>query len=371
MSDNQELPIPHFELKVSDRLNKAAQLLVHNKYLLDRVAKHQGGKMLAGDLFDSGYWPHQPLAFLAKILPFFHTCKTIDDSTAADQPAAVPTANTLGCSWSWSRCYLDQAEIERRHDELSDFGALERGTLNTASYHWVRPLGLIAPAEGKNRVDFFREHGTPTIPALIRERTYADADRIVIYTVKQSGFTGTWAVLDNRWVEVVHYPHWTLPLMEAYGAKSAVWPSNFPEPETVHRAFFQHSGTTFPLGHPDWGRHPVVDLATIEAIREFRNEPVRATVFELNDDIKIDHRILLITALIALVAGVVMGILPEAWMEARIFAGMVLGAAVMAGMMPYMIPFVRTRRKFLDKGSFLPGDKAPKNGGRTTTRHLG
>lgn len=356
---------------VSAELNRAVQSIVRNKYLIDCAVADHGASMLARDLHDGGYGPHEPMPFLCHILPFYRTCDRVDDGTPAFEYAQVPTSNTLGCSWRWRRKNLKESELENCRTKLTDFSAMTEGKVDDATYAWVKPLGIFVPGEGKNRVDFFREEGIEAIPARVYEWTYPESGRFVIYEVKKGGFSGTWAVLDGRWVEPVPNPSWTLPLMRAYGVKTAErWPTSFPNPEQVQLAFFQSPGTTSPLGNPDFGDVPVVDLHTIVAIQDCESEPVRVAPFELRD-VKIDHRLWVFSLVVALVACVLLGALPSDWMDARLIAGVALGSALATGVLPYMVPFVTTKRGALSKASFLPHSQAPKAAHHKTRRSLG
>lgn len=348
-----------FETGISDKLTQTVHSIVYSKYVMDCAVKDHGATMLAPNLFDSGYWPLDPMSFLGRILPFSLTCERTDDGNPHYQYALVPTANTLGCSWRWRGKHLEPEKAEQMLKQLTDFDALTREEIDQAIYCWIKPLGIIAPSEGKNRVDFLRERGVTSIPAKIFEWTYPQPERIVLYTVKESAFEATWAVLDDRWVESVEHPSWTVPLMAAYGVELKVWPDAFPRPEYIQRAFFQPSGVTSPLGHPDWGTAAVVDLDTINAIHSFQEEAVITTVFELKET-RIDHRVWQLAIAVALTAGIAVAALPESWVEIRVLAAMAFGAAVMGGALPYLAPFVKTRRKALRKSSFLPRDRAPK-----------
>ncbi|KJK06758.1 hypothetical protein [Pseudomonas tussilaginis] len=370
MHDVGETAVGTFEPGISDKLAQAVHSIVYSKYLMDCAVKDHGATMLAPNLFDSGYWPLEPMSFLSQILPFHRTCKRTDDGSPDYQYALVPTSNTLGCSWRWRRKHLEPLKAEELLEQLTDFDAMTRKEIDEASYCWIKPLGIFAPSEGKNRVDFLREKGVATIPARIYEWTYSEPHRIVLYSVKKGAFDATWAVLDDRWVESVEHPSWTIPLLTAYGVKLEVWPETFPKPESIQLALFQAPGVTSPLGHPDWEGIAIVDMDTINAIHVFQQEAVSTTAFELNE-VKIDHRVWQFAIAVALIAGIALAALPEQWVEIRILAGMALGAAIMGGMMPYMAPFVRTRRKALRKNSFFPRRNAPKEPNQRIRRQFG
>lgn len=356
------------DLGISDSLNRAAQAVVFNKYLIDRAAADHGASMLVRDLHD--YTPHHPLTFLCHILPFYRTCDRIDDGSPVFTCMEVPTANTLGCSWRWRGRDLRPKD---REDclALSDFQRMAEGKLDEAVYAWVKPLGIFAPSEGKNRVDFFREESKATIPAKVYERTYPNPSRLAFYVVKKGGYESTWVVLDGRWVEEVPNPSWTLPLLQAYGVKKFdSWPAHLPDPELVQLARFESVGVTSPLGHPDFGVIPVVDLETITAIQAHRSETVAATLFDLGD-VRIDHRIWIGAAIITLLGFVLLAAMPDAWNDAKILAGLITGGAMGAGLAPFLLPILKARRSALSQHAFLPPSKAPKAAAGKTRRRLG
>lgn len=364
---NVDAVVHPVDLGISDELNSVVRAIVRNKHILDAAVSDQGAAMLARDLHDGDYGPHEPMPFLHKILPFPHAIERSPDY----RPATVPTANAIGCSWNWRKKHLDENQAATRREKLSNTVALLDGSLDTTAYCWIKPLGLIVPSEGKNRVDFFREEGIDSIPADINECTYPTPDRIAIYNVEHNGFKATWAVLDGRWVENVPNPSWTLPLMTAYGARTArAWPSDFPKAELVVRALFEPSGTTTPLGHPDFGDAVVVDLETIRARAAYQSEVMPCAGLQLNHT-KIDPRLWLISGALSLVSLLAMGLSPDSWTDFQIAAGILFGASFSAGFFPTLAPIFRTQRRNLDHQLQLPLELAPKNDSSPRPRYLG
>lgn len=353
-------------LGVSDAINRAAREIVRTKSILDKAVGSQGAAMLCGDLHDGAYGPAEPIPFLQRILPFGYLMEEV----APYQPALVPTANTLGCSWKWCRNDLNDQKAQEQRERLDNHQALLDGTLDPATYHWIKPLGIFTPGEGKNRVDFFREEGIKSIPAQVSEWTYLEPHRIVIYSIKSSAFTATWAVLDGRWVENVTNPDWTLPLMTAYRVKTTErWPASFPAPQAIMLALFERDGFNSPLGNPEFGSQPVVDIETIRAISEFQDELVEAKVCDLKQ-VDVDPRIWMFGLLGVLLSCSMMFLMPAEWLYGLVGAGVVLGASACAALLPSELP-VMTRRKRLEKEQYLPQEKSPKWAGRTTRRYLG
>lgn len=365
--DRSTSSLDTIDLGISEALNRAAQAVVRSKCILDTAATQFRPAILERDLYDGGYGPSNPLCFLHRIIPFAHTLERSHDQVFA----RVPTENTIGCSWRWRHSSLNETERAKCRERLDDEAALLSGRLDDASYIWVKPLGLIAPHEGKNRVDFFRGEGIDSIPAKVSEWGYVEPSRITLYSVKDHAFEATWAVLDDRWVELVPHPGWTLPLMAAYGARTEKpWPATFPAPADVLLALFDTPRGNSPLGDPDHKHATVIDLDTIKAIDEFQSERLWATVHDLKD-VKIHHRIWQYSLAGVLLALALLALLPEHWSDARVLSGVLLGAAACVGMAPYLFKCITVPRRGLSKVEFLPSGRCPKKAGRRHRRELG
>jgi hypothetical protein len=285
--------------------------------------------------------------------------------------ALVPTAHTLGCSWKWRRKHIDDDEAERRREELTSKEALISERLNPAQYTWIKPLGLFAPGEGKNRVDFFRTEGIEHIPAKVYERTYPRPDQIAIYNIKKNGFEDTWAVLDGRWVEKVANPSWALPVMQAYGASIGErWPTHFPTPEEVQQAFFARVGVTSPLGHPDFDDDPIVDLETLRFTEKYQSELQICSAFDLNH-VRIDPRTWMIAGAGFVLSGLALALAPATWVDFKVLSGIVLGASISAGVIPLIAPIFTAPRRHVRDQLHLPPELAPKHRKETGKRLLG
>jgi len=364
LTETETTPVQTIELGVNDRLNRAAQRLVKDKFLVDKSVAEHGAHMLARDLHDGGYGPHEPLPFLRLVLPFFFAITEVPGR----QPALVPTANTLGCCWRWRGTDFADEQVQSLIGKLSDVSGLLDKSLDLASYAWIKELGLLAPMEGKNRVDFLRGQGIDLIPAYVSERSYPSPERIKIYLIQISSFTETWAVLDGRWVEKVENPSWTLPMMEAYGVKtSAVWPADFPEPELVVQTLFGYSGTNTALGHPDFPNEVVVDLETLGVATSFNRSELSCIALQLNSA-RIDPRLWLFSAALALASGLALILAPTNWDDFKLGAAMAFGAAISAALLPSLVPFMRTQRKHIGNLHSLPLELSPKHHGRRDRR---
>lgn len=359
--------VQKLDLNVPERLSNAARSLVWNKYLMDKAVATNGGAMLARDLHDGAYGPHEPVPFLYKIIPFMRTGDRTDKSILA----LVPTSHTVGCSWKWRGSQLEANEVNRRRCELTDEVALLNGHLNRTEYTWIKPLGIIAPGEGKNRVDFLREEGVDAIPAKVNERTYPSPERIKIYRVKCSGFYETWAILDDRWVQKVCNPSWTIPLMDAYGVSvSEIWPRSFPPPRHVVLALFESPGITSPLGHPEFEPNPIVDLDTIHATMKYQDEEISCAMFQLKH-VKIGYHYWMIAAAGTVLSIVALGLSPHEWVSAQVIAGMVFGASTVGACIPFLTRVLAIKREHVKHQLPLPRHLAPKYRESVGNRKLG
>lgn len=342
-------------LDLPDRLARAVQALAHNKYLMDLDVHQHSAGMLAGDLHDGAYGPAEPLPFLARVLPFMWEAKHCEGR----EYALVPTANTLGCSWRWRRRSLDNEKAQRLVQQLTDARALANDSLNRASYALIRPLGIFAPNEGKNRVDFLREEGIEQIPAEVFYIDYPSAIRLKLYRVEAGVFAETWAVLDGRWVERVARPSWSIPILNAYGVPlEQEWPAAFAPIGDVLEAFLGRRGSTQALGHPENRNAAVVDLETLKVRSEYQAERVPCPVIELQH-VKIDPRFWMSAGAGLFVSSLATMWLPAEWTEVRLVAGIALGAAVGA-LVAVAAPILQVRRRCVRNQSALPLKLAPK-----------
>jgi len=318
------VPLATLQLDIPWRLAEVAGSLVYNKCVVDKAVADYGAAMFAGDLHDGGYGIAEPWSFLHRVLPFMQWSEPVGESFKA----LIPTTNALGCSWKWSAGSLEAEEAERRAKLLSDAEAFANGAVNHAHYFWVKPLGLIAPIEGKNRVDFLRSRGTEFIPADVVEYSYPEPQRLKLYHVKENRLEQIWAVLDGRWVERLHHPSWSVPLLEAFGVETCSWPSTLPPIKCVHVAFMEQ-----PARRPQAVRTSAVDLHAVDKTLARELEPIVASLIEIQG-LKVDRRLWVASAAGAIAGFAVLGLTPETWVDTRLAAAMVFGGACVLGSFP-------------------------------------
>lgn len=178
-------------VEVGGHLLDAIVRLVRAKYEVDkRILDRETAKerLMRGDFGG----PERPWEYFRSRFPF------VEQLWLNEEPSVemeVPTSQTLGCSWSWRAADVDAS----RRQEL--ILKLQKQAKNTDNIHylWVRQLGLFIPLEGKNRVDFFRELGVATIPALVTPCNYPEPHRFRVYQTDLAGIPRAWVVLDENY----------------------------------------------------------------------------------------------------------------------------------------------------------------------------
>ncbi|WGG52115.1 hypothetical protein [Rugamonas sp. DEMB1] len=112
----------------------------------------------------------------------------------------------------------------------------DHAVMDCAQYGFIRPLGLVLAHEGKNRVALFRVLDLPYIPAVVQEEGYPSPDRMRIFEIGGEVF----AVLDDRYVELLHTVELGRQLLAAYGVPfDSAWPGEYPALDRVRDAFIE------------------------------------------------------------------------------------------------------------------------------------
>lgn len=356
METSHKSRIDLIQLETSDRLTRAVQDLVMNKFLLDKMAAEKHATMLAGDLHDGAYGPHEAGCFMRLVFPFMGVL------SAEHKPflARVPTDRTLGCSWRWRKKNLTDEEAQKVASEIQDDDALREGNIDPVHYGWIKNLGLFCPMEGKNRTDYCRESGLDSIPAKVTELVYPEPERLNAYAVRFAGADDYWVVLDNRWAQRLSYPRWALPVLEAYGVQTTKgWPTELPSMYDAAKALDQSfKFETNAFGHPDYPYQSIVDLDTISAEIEYGNEEVRCTIQDLKGiSLPVRGWIAVIATSIASI--IALGAIPSEWTLLKAVAG-AFWLASLTALCFLFLPLFTAERKRLKAHFHLPRDRAPK-----------
>lgn len=336
----EEEVLPVLPNIISNDLLRAIKGFVHNKYLLDKLVREEGGFCFAGELSGDGMGPQEATSFYRAIFPFVPVWRENGERFSA----LVPTCQTLGCSWRWRNRNLTP---EARKKCLSLFTDPERGSftgnsVERADFMWVEKLGLVLPNEGKNRVDFLREEQIEMIPARVSAYDYPDASRIVLYRVKLHEKYEYWAVLDGRWVERLNHPFWATPVLYAYGVpKDQQWPLTFPPQWEVLEGF------NSPSGNPDFLNEDIVDLQRITLVNADRQEVLPCSQMDLRVT-QLRSKSIVWWWIGSFFASLIcISLMPHTWfVNLGIFAGFILGTTLGMGLF-YFLPLLRTTRAIL------------------------
>ena len=328
----------------------AAKNIVRNKHEMDKAARTTRATLLCNELWDYDHSPKLPMEFLAVVVPFL----TISAQKEKPIFARVPTALTLGCSWKWGNEHLDEDKAQKIIAQLNSDENLQTGMIDPASYYWVKALGLIAPGEGKNRVDFFRERDISSIPARVTELAYPAADRIKLYKVESGQFSATWAVLDGRWVQPVKHAAWCLPLLQAYGVTLENWPAAYPAPASVQAALMDEQAQRLIRNEPDarpflTRPHGLIDLDYVRGKEQHEADEIECALSDVETiSIKADYLVIAGAACLIPAVGLSMiAALPEVPETLSYVAHglmVILGAGLAAAAIPMLKIFKIERR---------------------------
>jgi hypothetical protein len=211
-----ETQLPSLEMGTNLRLLNIVRRIVDKKISMDLQSRLLVGQEFIDDWMQSGNTcAYHGFSFLYRIAPFLKTEST--DSSYVN--ASVDPSFVLGASIAWKP---DDVKPEKL-DELLEFfsGNPDSMGLETAKYIWVKPLGIIWAHEGKNRVALMHRHRR-MISAKVREETYPAPERIKLINVPKSN-RSTFALLDDRYIQLLTSPQISSTLLSAYGVKSYHW----------------------------------------------------------------------------------------------------------------------------------------------------
>lgn len=202
--------------------------LADTKYQIDMLGKVGWGELTANlhGLEASGEWngPDDALTFFSKIFPF----AMLPSETEPLGVYQVPTERVIGRSWRWWPDHLSGNSEEKLREHLSGPQAAD-----STSYYFISALALLLAVQGQSRVNYCRQRHIPTITARVTYLSYPPADRFKLYHVTQGATRQSWVVLNDRYLQAIHWPRITLPALSTYGVHSASWPLTFPPVERI------------------------------------------------------------------------------------------------------------------------------------------
>ncbi|AUX72051.1 hypothetical protein [Erwinia pyrifoliae] len=202
--------------------------LADTKYQIDVLGK-QGWGELTGNLHGleaSGEWngPDDALTFFSKIFPF----ASLPSENSPPGIWQVPVERVIGRSWRWWPEHLTANSEEKLREHLAGDQAAD-GTL----YYFISSLAMLLAVQGQSRVNYCRQRHIPFITARVIGLTYPPASRFTIYHVTKGATRQSWVVINDRYLQAVHWPRITLPVLTRYGVHSALWPQKFPATDLI------------------------------------------------------------------------------------------------------------------------------------------
>ncbi|UZJ61198.1 hypothetical protein OKW98_05605 [Pseudomonas sp. KU26590] len=211
-----EVQLPSLEMGTNLRLLNIVRRIVDKKISMDLQSRSLVGQEFIDDWMQSGNTcAYHGFSFLYRIAPFLKT-ESVNSSYTI---ASVDPSFVLGASIAWKP---DDVKSEKL-DKLLEFfsGNPDSMGLETAEYIWVKPLGIIWAHEGKNRVALMHRHRR-MISAKVREETYPAPERMKLINAPKSN-RSTFALLDDRYIQLLPSPQTSSTLLSAYGVKTYYW----------------------------------------------------------------------------------------------------------------------------------------------------
>lgn len=268
--------VVQFHQSCAPKVAAAAANLATVKATLDLIRRQPGASSLLGQMHPE--WGSgasiAPGQFLAQVLPFHSHYKreSLRSGARYAYKTMVPTELVIGESWRWLPSDIstqDQNDVIAKANIDFAGSTAENIQRECADYVYVRPIGVVVAAEGKNRVALFRQRGISHIPAIVADEGYFPAERLKIYATRDAVL----AVLDDRFVESMQVAAVAMPLLEAYGVVvEREWPVAYPNLKRVMAALaLGDCCDTF----------PAVDLARLSEDEQFDSTPFNVPLIDI------------------------------------------------------------------------------------------
>ncbi|TXT28151.1 MAG: hypothetical protein FD131_3284 [Rhodocyclaceae bacterium] len=330
MQSTDQIPEMAVDEGLSPKLRHAVASLVRAKAHVDWLA-HDANLDL-GLVTQNGLSPGEDgTSFFREVFPFYGRWIPSE----SDVVRKIPLELTVGNSWRWRPRHVDPVE---RSTLIEDFQQGE-DFHDPAKVFWIVPLGLFLAHEGKNRVAFLRSEGETYYTALTSSYDYPAADRLLLVRVEGSHGDEWWAVLDRDEIEPLRHPEWALPVLDAYGVRTANgWPADFPSYIATREAVaYRSRKCTQHLNLPP------ISLNDVRAKEKKKVEIVSASFMDLQE-VRLKRRVK--QSLIALVAATMAALLfmdPKPHELSILSAG--LGAVVLLSILLFVEVLVLPRHR--------------------------
>lgn len=253
-------------------LRPAIKSLATLKIKQDQLSRTQPGQEFLNDWMCAGNTcAFFPDTFMRHVLPFLYW---EEETSATRYSAMVPVELAIGASIKGFPRSIEEAGVPKRIAWYRENKA--RG--NGASGTYIPALGVYFAHEGKHRVGFMRHHHEPLFQAEVDDLAYPSPDRLKIVTSDiSSGLR--YAVLDDRYLQVLLAPHTTLMILSSYGVRTLPWHhlEGVPSEERAYRAACDQRLLTSPPDRAEKSRtldlHRVQEYDEKEAQQRRRNKP--------------------------------------------------------------------------------------------------
>lgn len=197
----------------------------------DRFSRTLLGQAFLNDWMQaSNTCAFSPDTYMRRLLPFLFW---EEEASPTKYSALVPVEIAIGASIKGLPHHIKEKDVPERiaqYRENKASGAAASGT-------YIPALGVYFAHEGKHRVAFMRHHHEPLFQAEVDNLPYPSPDRLKIVTSRACSEL-RYAVLDNRYLQVLLAPHTTQQILSSYGVKTTRWNQleNIPSEAGVYRA---------------------------------------------------------------------------------------------------------------------------------------
>ena len=206
------------DLQVTAHMAEASRELCDLKHHLDMISKDDAFQAFQNDWMGvSNTCAFHGDTFLSRVVPFL---KSESDSPDKPYEAMVDCRYVLGASIKGRPKHIKAEDVPIKIAKYSRHHPDD--SLSRAEYRWYRPLGILVAHEGKHRVAFMRTHGYLPIAARVTPVGYPAPERLKLVEVT-GNYRQLFAMLDNRYLQLLERPDVTRWYLNAYGVKTVYW----------------------------------------------------------------------------------------------------------------------------------------------------
>lgn len=192
-----------------------AKLKIEQDYLI----KRQAGKVFVEQWINKRITCSlHPSSYARKIIPFLGWN---DRESERACPCFVPTEIAIGACIKGYPESIKEKDVPER---IEKYRTNPHVAGAPASGDYIPQLGLYIAHEGKHRVAFMRHHNEPFFLADVSELNYPPAHRIKIVDSSLPYARLSYAVLDDRYLQLLSpAPYSSVELLASYGVEKVSW----------------------------------------------------------------------------------------------------------------------------------------------------